>query len=75
LPEVPFGLAMIDPVSGLIVGTNREAERLLGLSPGALVSFQNLVAGDGVDLLRAPGRDRDRRDRPIRLSTADLRQG
>jgi signal transduction histidine kinase len=53
LPEVPFGLAMIEPVSGLIVGTNREAERLLGLSPGALVSFQNLVAGDGVDLLRA----------------------
>ena len=71
LPEVPFGLAMIDPVSGLIVGTNREAERLLGLSPGALVSFQNLVAGDGGRSAAGAGRDRDRRDRPVRLSTAD----
>jgi hypothetical protein len=55
LPDVPFGLAMIDPDSGLIVGSNREADHLLGLEPGTVVSFQNLVAGDGGDLLRALG--------------------
>ena len=55
LPDIPFGLAMVDPGSGLIVGSNQEAEHLLGLPPGEMVSFQNLVAGDGGDLLRALG--------------------
>lgn len=56
LPEVPFGLAMIEPETGLILGANHEAEILLGLPAGALVSFRDLVAGDGSDLLRALGR-------------------
>jgi signal transduction histidine kinase/ActR/RegA family two-component response regulator len=52
LPEVPFGLALIEPISGLILGANHEAELLLGLPAGELVSFRDLVAGDGGDLLR-----------------------
>ena len=58
---------MIDPDSGLVWASNREADQLLGLEPGALVSFQNLVAGDGGDLLRALERIGAGRDRALRV--------
>jgi signal transduction histidine kinase len=52
LHEVPFGLAVIDAVRGLILETNRAAERLLGLAPGSVVSLDDVVGGDGAELLR-----------------------
>jgi signal transduction histidine kinase/ActR/RegA family two-component response regulator len=52
LHEVPFGLAVIDAVHGLILETNRAAERLLGLAPGSVVSFADVVGGDSEELLR-----------------------
>ena len=52
LEDAPFGLTVIDAVSGTIVESNRAADRLLGLSPGSRASFCEMVAGDGSDLWR-----------------------